>query len=55
MGKFKINKAKFNFSLLLESCVDLFQVSAEKKQIKLFINYDNKAPRYIFSDSSRLK
>ncbi|CAD8100407.1 unnamed protein product [Paramecium primaurelia] len=55
VGKFKINKAKFNFNLLLESCVDLFQVTAEKKQIKLFINYENKAPRYIYSDSSRLK
>ncbi|CAD8208142.1 unnamed protein product [Paramecium octaurelia] len=55
VGKFKINKAKFNFNLLLESCADLFQVTAEKKQIKLFINYESKAPRFIYSDSSRLK
>ncbi|CAD8198610.1 unnamed protein product [Paramecium pentaurelia] len=55
VGKFKINKAKFNFNLLLESCADLFQVTAEKKQIKLFINYESKVPRFIYSDSSRLK
>ncbi|CAD8109341.1 unnamed protein product [Paramecium sonneborni] len=55
VGKFKINKAKFNFNLLLESCAELFQVTAEKKSIKLFINYESKAPRFIYSDSSRLK
>ncbi|CAD8201005.1 unnamed protein product [Paramecium pentaurelia] len=55
VGKFKINKAKFNFNQLLETCVDLFQVIAERKQIMLYINYEKKAPRYIYSDSSRLK
>ncbi|CAD8070768.1 unnamed protein product [Paramecium sonneborni] len=55
VGKFKINKAKFNFCQLLETCVDLFQVMADKKQIKLYINYESKAPRFIYSDSSRLK
>ncbi|CAD8090641.1 unnamed protein product [Paramecium sonneborni] len=55
VGKFKINKAKFNFNQLLETCVDLFQVMADKKQIILYINYENKAPRYIYSDPSRLK
>ncbi|CAK79121.1 unnamed protein product (macronuclear) [Paramecium tetraurelia] len=55
VGKFKINKAKFNFNQLLETCVDLFQVMAERKQIKLYINYESKAPRYICSDPSRLK
>lgn len=50
VGEFKIHKTKFNFTHMINSCLDLFQVTAERSNVKLILNYDNRAPKTIFSD-----
>ncbi|KAM3139103.1 hypothetical protein pb186bvf_008701 [Paramecium bursaria] len=55
VGEFKIHKTKFNFTHMINSCLDLFQVTAERSNVKLILNYDNRSPKTIYSDENRLK
>lgn len=54
-GCIELNKEKFNLSLLLEDIKNMFTHRASEKNISFNINYNLATPRYIYSDSKKLK
>jgi signal transduction histidine kinase len=53
VDKFKLVRRKFDFRELLERCVAMFQWMAEKKQIKLSLDYE--VEDVVTSDENRIK
>lgn len=54
-GKFVIRKDLFNLESALYDCLELIQIQAQIKNIKLVFKYDDCLPNTIVSDCQRLK
>lgn len=54
-GKLKIEKEAFDLKVAVEDVSRLLLYQAEQKNIELIVNYDPSIPRYVRSDSCRIK
>lgn len=54
-GKFEIIDEKFAARKFFEQIVELFSVSAEKKNIRFLYNYNTQIPMFLIGDTTRLK
>jgi signal transduction histidine kinase/DNA-binding response OmpR family regulator len=54
-GKMRLEEAVFELDELVENCVQLFGVSANKRQIELFGGVDSDVPNWLKGDPTRLR
>lgn len=54
-GKLELNIEEVNLFKLINHVIDLFRHQAEKKEIELTLNINEKVPQYILADYVRLK
>ncbi|CAD8114737.1 unnamed protein product [Paramecium sonneborni] len=55
VGKFKLQKIKFDLEQLILQLFDLFRVEAKKNQISLKLEYEEETPKQICNDEIRIK
>ncbi|CAD8074872.1 unnamed protein product [Paramecium primaurelia] len=54
-NKFQLKIEKFNLKKLCQECFQMFNLQAEKKNLKLILQYSTQCPTMIESDQSRIK
>ena len=54
-GKMRLEETTFELDEMVESCVQLFGATANKRQVELFGGLDPNAPRWVKGDPTRLR
>lgn len=54
-GQMELENRAINLNNMIEECLQVVSVSAEKKKLKLFYKIDRKAPKRIYGDEGRIR